>query len=182
MREGGQLEGALQDHLIQFTRGMFAAVTAVMPHAEALAHKRAHVSGGAAVVRAGAPAPASQPERPTQQVPQSAPPPPQFASDTQHLEAELPSSRPRAPASALHCSTMLNGSLGMPVFPDLDDAMPHQPLPPVAEGLTDDIPSASLQAEIEVADATEAALRLRQHSLSQRAAAVAGGNASWGYE
>jgi hypothetical protein len=186
MREGGQLEGALQDNLIQFTRSMLAAVTAVMPHAEALAHKRAHGSGGAAALRSGVPAPASQPERPTQQVPQSAAPPPQFASDTQHLEAELPSSRPRAPASALHCSTMLNGSLGMPMFPDLDDAMPpHQPLPPVAEGLTDDIPSASLQAEIEAADATEAALRLRQNSLSQRAAAVVGavgGNASWAYE
>ena len=174
MREGGQLDVALQDSLIQFVRSSHAAVAAVMPHAEALAHKRAHVGGGPAVLRAAVPAHAPEPERPTQQVPHSAPPPaPPVASDTQHLE------RPAAP----HCapSTMLHGSLGMPMFSEMDDAAPLQALPPVAEGLTDDIPSASLQAEIAAADATEAELRARQ-SLSQRAglAAMAGGNA-WAY-
>jgi hypothetical protein len=75
---------------------------------------------------------------------------------------------------------MLHGSLGMPMFSEMDDAPQHQPLPPVAEGLTDDMPSASLLAEIEAADATEAALRARQ-SLSQRAGlAMAGGN-TWAY-
>ena len=186
MREGGQLDVVLQDHLIQFARSVHVAAAAVMPHAEALAHKRAHAGAGPVVLRAGVPAHAAEPERPTQQVPHSAPPPPQqqpVASDTQHLE--------RPVAVAPHCapSTMLHGSLGMPMFSEMDDAQPHQPLQPVAEGMTDDIPSASLpsaslQAEIEAADATEAAIRARQsrESLSQRAglAAMAGGN-TWAY-
>ena len=186
MREGGQLDVVLQDHLIQFARSVHVAAAAVMPHAEALAHKRAHAGAGPVVLRAGVPAHAAEPERPTQQVPHSAPPPPQqqpVASDTQHLE--------RPVAVAPHCapSTMLHGSLGMPMFSEMDDVQPHQPLQPVAEGMTDDIPSASLpsaslQAEIEAADATEAAIRARQsrESLSQRAglAAMAGGN-TWAY-
>jgi hypothetical protein len=136
------------------------------------------------VLRAGVPAHAAEPERPTQQVPQAAAPPP-YASDTQHLDGDLPSSRARAAAATPLCAppTMLHGSLGMQMFTEMEDAAPlHPALPPVAEGeLTDDFPSASVQLEIAAADATEAEHRARQSAtLSQRMAMAGGGNA-WPY-
>jgi SWI/SNF-related matrix-associated actin-dependent regulator 1 of chromatin subfamily A len=186
--EGGALESALQAQLIDFVRMTHAAAAAVLPHADALMQKRAQLHGLPAAATAALP---ESDAKLTQQVPQphAAPVPSSAApmGETQDLmdgDDGALVARTRAAAATPHGApqSLLHGSLGLagcPFSSEPEDAAQDAArpvLPPLDEGMCDgdDIPSASVQAEIDFAnaaqaDAAEAAAR-RQNDAAACAA------------
>jgi hypothetical protein len=198
-REGGALESALQAQLIDFARATHAAAALVLPHADALLQKRAQLHGllPAAAVAA---LPESDAKL-TQQVPLADAAPlalmPSSAApvgETQDLmdgDDGAQVARTRAAAATPHGApqSLLHGSLGLagcPFSSEPEDAAQDAArlaLPPLDEGMCDgdDVPSASVQAEIDAADAAqadaaEAAARRQHGALSHLDAAACAAN------